>query len=164
MANSARMNAGAGHARMALIHDTAYLRKLVYVHPETGRKVRQGPLQARFAVQGLSRDEGARLLDELCDLACQPPRTYRHKWTFGDVVVWAERSVFHRSRPWKHQNVPRLLYGLRTSGDPRGHVALGESDEVLNKEIAWLLETKPWADPNRKTCARGGWTENTKLG
>ena len=62
------------------------LRPLVKTHPETGRK---SLLAGRHAhnIPGLAQEESDRLLRELIDFACQPPRIYHHDWTPGDAVV-----------------------------------------------------------------------------
>lgn len=146
------------------LRDVAYMRKLVNVHPETGRKVLMAT-QTAFATSGVSREESTKLLDDLCDQACQPPRTYKHPWKPGDLVIWDERSVFHRSRPWKHQAEPRLLHGLRTRSEntEESRSKLGKSEEILIEEIAWLQENKPWIG-RRGTNGRGGWEEDTAVG
>jgi len=92
------------------------LRPLVKVHPETGRK---SLFIGRHAhdIPGLDPDESERLLEELLDFACRPPRTYEHQWTPGDVIVWDNRCVLHRARPWD-LNEPRLMKHTRIKGDP----------------------------------------------
>jgi hypothetical protein len=92
------------------------LRPLVKVHPETGRK---SLFIGRHAhdIPGLDPDESAQLLEGLLEFACQPPRTYEHQWTVGDVIVWDNRCVLHRARPWDY-TVPRLMKHTRIQGDP----------------------------------------------
>ncbi|MDP1841453.1 MAG: TauD/TfdA family dioxygenase, partial [Reyranella sp.] len=53
------------------------LRQLVKVHPETGRK---SLLIGRHAhnIPGMDKASSERLLQELVDFACQPPRIYHH--------------------------------------------------------------------------------------
>lgn len=92
------------------------LRPLVKVHPETGRK---SLFIGRHAhdIPGIDPEESAQLLEELLDFACQPPRTYEHQWTPGDVIVWDNRCVLHRARPWDYAE-PRLMKHTRIKGDP----------------------------------------------
>ena len=58
------------------------LRPLVKVHPETGRRALMVGRHA-FGIPGLAPDESERLLDELADFACQPPRVYHHNVVTG---------------------------------------------------------------------------------
>jgi alpha-ketoglutarate-dependent taurine dioxygenase len=92
------------------------LRPLVKVHPETGRRTLAIGRHA-YGIPGLDPAESERLLDELCAFACQPPRTYHHAWTAGDVVVWDNRCLMHRARPWDMAE-PRVMYHSRIAGDP----------------------------------------------
>jgi alpha-ketoglutarate-dependent taurine dioxygenase len=94
----------------------APLRPLVKVHPETGRKALAIGRHA-YGVLELDPDESARLLDELVDLACRPPRVWTHRWSPGDVVVWDNRALLHRALPWDMAE-PRVLWHSRIAGDP----------------------------------------------
>ncbi len=62
-------------------------------------------------------DESERLLRDLVDFACQPPRTYLHPWSPGEAVVWDNRCLLHRARPWD-MTEPRVMYHARIAGDP----------------------------------------------
>ena len=97
------------------------LRPVVKVHPETGRKSIYTGRHAHD-VNGMPPAQSERFLDELLDWACQPPRTYLHTWSVGDLVVWDNRCVMHRARPYD-RNVPRHLRGSRISGDPASELA-----------------------------------------
>jgi alpha-ketoglutarate-dependent taurine dioxygenase len=92
------------------------LRPLVKIHPETGRPTLAIGRHA-YGVTGLEPAESERLLDELCAFACQPPRIYHHVWSAGDVVVWDNRCLMHRARPWDMAE-PRVMYHSRIAGDP----------------------------------------------
>ena len=70
----------------------------------------------------MSYEESRALLDKLMENACQAPRTYQHKWTPGDIVVWDNRCVMHRARPYD-ESLPRILRGARISGDPETELA-----------------------------------------
>ena len=37
------------------------------------------------------------LPDELYEFAFQPQFQYRHKWRYGDLVVWDNRCTMHRA-------------------------------------------------------------------
>jgi alpha-ketoglutarate-dependent taurine dioxygenase len=99
----------------------APLRPIVKVHPETGRKSIYTGRHA-YGIPGMSPAESERFLDDLLAFACQPPRTYLHRWTVGDLVVWDNRCVLHRARPYD-ASFPRVLRGARISGDPATELA-----------------------------------------
>ena len=98
------------------------LRPLVKIHPETGRRSLLIGRHAH-AIPGLEPDESERLLQELLDFACQPPRTYHHRWTPGDTVIWDNRCLLHRAMPWD-MTQPRVMWHTRLAGDPASESAL----------------------------------------
>jgi alpha-ketoglutarate-dependent taurine dioxygenase len=98
------------------------LRPLVKVHPETGRRSLLIGRHA-FGIPGLDPDESDRFLARLVDEACRPPRTYVHSWVPGDVVLWDNRCLLHRARPWD-TSLPRVMYHTRIAGDPETEHAL----------------------------------------
>ena len=91
------------------------LRPLVKIHPETGRPALAIGRHA-FGIPGMDPDDSERLLAELVDCACQAPRTYHHHWTSGDAVVWDNRCLLHRARPWD-MSEKRIMYHARIAGD-----------------------------------------------
>lgn len=98
------------------------LRPLVKTHPETGRK---SLLIGRHAhnIPGLGKEDSDRLLQELVDFACQPPRIYHHDWRPGDAVVWDNRCLMHQATPWD-MTQPRVMWHSRIAGDPASEAAL----------------------------------------
>ncbi|MEJ2132100.1 MAG: TauD/TfdA family dioxygenase, partial [Gammaproteobacteria bacterium] len=103
-------------------HDKgAPLRPIVKTHPETGRKSIYTGRHA-YGIPGMSEEESAVLLSKLLEDACQPPRTYLHKWQVGDLVVWDNRCLMHRGRPFD-TNHPRALRASRISGEPESELA-----------------------------------------
>jgi alpha-ketoglutarate-dependent taurine dioxygenase len=104
------------YAGYGMSETEAPLRPLVKTHPETGRQCLMVGRHAH-AIPGLDPDESERLLDQLADFACQPPRVYHHRWTPGDAVVWDNRALMHRACPWDLTK-PRVMYHSRIAGDP----------------------------------------------
>jgi alpha-ketoglutarate-dependent taurine dioxygenase len=98
------------------------LRPIVKVHPETGRKSLVIGRHA-YNIPNMDPGESERLLQELVDFACQPPRIYHHNWTPGDAVVWDNRCLLHRGMPWD-MNEPRVMWHSRIAGDPVSEAAL----------------------------------------
>jgi alpha-ketoglutarate-dependent taurine dioxygenase len=99
-----------------LAEDEAPLRPLVKVHPVTGRKSLFIGRHA-FGIPGLEEDESERLLADLLDFACRPPRVLQHRWAPGDLAIWDNRCVLHRARPYDSR-VPRVMHHTRIAGDP----------------------------------------------
>jgi alpha-ketoglutarate-dependent taurine dioxygenase len=97
------------------------LRPLVKVHPETGRAALYIGRHA-YGIPSLDPDESEALLDELVAFACQAPRVYTHSWKPGDVVIWDNRCVLHRARPYDHREA-RVMMHVRVAGEPATELA-----------------------------------------
>jgi len=93
------------------------LRPLVKVHPVTGRPALFTGRHA-YGIPGLDQAESEALLEELLAFACQAPRVFAHKWQSGDVVIWDNRCVLHRARPYDYAQ-PRIMRHVRVAGDPK---------------------------------------------
>ena len=103
-------------------HDKgAPLRRIIKTHPETGRKSIYTGRHA-YGIPGMSAAESESLLDGLMAEACQPPRTYLHRWTPGDLAVWDNRCLMHRARPYNTDH-PRVLRASRIAGEPESELA-----------------------------------------
>jgi alpha-ketoglutarate-dependent taurine dioxygenase len=94
--------------------DDPPLRPLVKVHPVTGRPALFIGRHAH-AIPGLDAGASLRLLDDLLDAACQPPRVHAHHWEPGDLAVWDNRCVLHRARPYDYRQA-RVVKHSRVSG------------------------------------------------
>jgi len=51
-------------------------------------------------VVGMHAQEGQALLADLLARATTPDHVYRHDWNAGDLVIWDNRGVIHRVRPY----------------------------------------------------------------
>ena len=88
---------------------------MVRHHPVTGRPALV--LGSHVChVFGMPTADGQRLVNDLMEEACQPPRLYEHAWCEGDVVLWDNRSVLHRARPYDLSE-RRQLQHVRIVGD-----------------------------------------------
>lgn len=115
---------GAGYG----YHDKgAPLRPLVKVHPVTNRKALCIGRHT-YRIPGMEDADAQRLLDELLEFACQPPRVYTHNWAPGDLMVWDNRCVMHRARPYDLNEI-RILQATRIAGDPNSEMAATGRDE-----------------------------------
>ena len=110
------------------LHDKgAPLRHVIKTHPETGRKSLYTGRHA-YNIVGMAPEDSEQLLDRLLEEACQPPRVYRHTWQVGDTVVWDNRCMMHRARPYDPSHA-RVLRGTRISGDAASELAPTHADE-----------------------------------
>ncbi len=98
------------------------LRPLVKLHPVTARpNLLIG--QHAHAIPGLAADESEALLDRLDTEACAAPRTYHHRWTAGDALLWDNRRLMHRATPHDPAR-PRRMWHTRIAGDPCSEAAI----------------------------------------
>lgn len=88
---------------------------LVRVHEDTGRKALYVGSQA-VTVIGWPEDKGAALIEELLAHATQPRFVYTHHWSVNDFVIWDNRRVNHRGRPWDEAKYARALHRCTTKG------------------------------------------------
>jgi alpha-ketoglutarate-dependent taurine dioxygenase len=80
---------------------------LVWTH-ESGRKSLVVGASADHVVD-MDPEEGRALLDGLLDRATRPERTYRHRWSVGDTVIWDNRGVLHRAIPYASDSPREML-------------------------------------------------------
>ena len=93
------------------------LRPLVKVHPVTGRAALFVGRHA-YGIPGMREEASEALLSRLVEFACQSPRVFAHTWQPGDLVLWDNRCVLHRARPYDY-SLPRIMRHVRVAGDPR---------------------------------------------
>ena len=79
-----------------------------------------------FAIEGMGLDDGQQLIDDAIAFCTQPANVYTHQWQVGDVLIWDERAMLHRGRPWDYTQ-PRTLDSICcsvTDADGLGSVRL----------------------------------------
>ena len=91
------------------------LRPLVKIHSVTGKPALYIGRHA-YGVIGLGETESEVLLDRLLSFACSPERTHEHHWQVGDLVIWDNRCLLHRARPFDMQEI-RVMKHTRIAGD-----------------------------------------------
>ncbi len=94
------------------------LQPLVIRHPESGRAALYLNTGRMEGVEGLPREAGFKLIDELYAHATQAKYEYRHRWRAGDVVIWDNRSVMHQANADFDPNEYRFLYRVMLQGAP----------------------------------------------
>lgn len=55
-----------------------------------------------YAIDGMDERDARQLLAQLLDEATRREFVYRHKWRQGDTVMWDNRAMLHRGRPWDY--------------------------------------------------------------
>lgn len=88
---------------------------LVRTRPVTGRKALFLGSHASHIV-GWPVEEGRRLLRELLEFATQPRFVYWHTWRVRDLVMWDNRCVLHRGRPWD-PGYRRVMHRTTVAGE-----------------------------------------------
>ena len=82
-------------------------------HPVSGRSVLFVNPTHTHGFEGMTTDEGIRLIEELRDHATQEQFVYYHSWRVGDVVMWDELATMHRgagdARPEEHRVMLRTI-------------------------------------------------------
>ncbi len=88
---------------------------LVRTHPATGRKALYVGSHASHVI-GRPVEESRALLLELLDFATQPQFVYSHAWRQHDLVIWDNRCVLHRGRPWDERRYRRVMHRTTVAG------------------------------------------------
>jgi alpha-ketoglutarate-dependent 2,4-dichlorophenoxyacetate dioxygenase len=73
-----------------------------------------------YAVEGMEEAEGAALIDALIAAMTVPEAIYTHRWSPGDVLIWDERALLHRGRPWPYDEPRTLVSICVTAGEADG--------------------------------------------
>jgi alpha-ketoglutarate-dependent 2,4-dichlorophenoxyacetate dioxygenase len=61
-----------------------------------------------YAIDGMTNEAAQALIADLIAAATAPGCTWLHHWQPGDVVIWDNRCVLHRGRPWP-DDLPRHM-------------------------------------------------------
>jgi len=89
---------------------------VIRANPANGRKALYVGAHASH-IRGMPEEEGRALLAELLDFATQPDFVYRHTWRVGDLVMYDNRAVLHRARPYAITEHPRVLHRTTVAGE-----------------------------------------------
>ena len=96
------------------------------VPPVRQALVRENPFNRRKAIyigshawyiEGMDYSESRRLLDELLAHTTRPECVYQHRWTQWDLVMWDNRAVLHRGRPWDAAQHRRVMRRTTLAGE-----------------------------------------------
>lgn len=86
-------------------------RPMTLKHPDTGRIAVTIGSYVQLVGQ-LDECQSQILLDDLVQRATVPDRVYKHQWRSGDMLIWDNRSMIHRARPFPSGS-PRDLRAVR---------------------------------------------------
>jgi alpha-ketoglutarate-dependent 2,4-dichlorophenoxyacetate dioxygenase len=118
------------------VHSFVYSRGLVddalmppdhaaQVPPVRQAMVRATPVHGRKAfyvgshaceIEGLPTAGARALLRELREAATRPDLVYTHRWRVGDLVMWDNRCMLHRGRPWDESRYRRVMHRTTVAG------------------------------------------------
>ena len=66
-------------------------------------------------IEGMAQVEARALLDQLLAFAVQPQFVYTHVWQAHDLLIWDNRCLLHRGRPFE-PGLPRYLVRATVAG------------------------------------------------
>ncbi len=90
---------------------------LIRTHPVSRRQSLYINPNRIERILGWSNEESDLLLDELYGFALQPQFQYRHKWRYGDLVVWDNRCTMHRANANYDVSQPRVMHRVMLEGE-----------------------------------------------
>lgn len=73
-----------------------------------------------YTIDGMPDDHAQALITELIDHVTEPGHTYLHQWQSGDVIMWDNRCVLHRGRPWPADKPRHMVRTTITATDVDG--------------------------------------------
>jgi len=89
---------------------------MVRANPVNGRKALYCGSHASH-IRGMPEEAGRALLQELLEFATQEKFTYLHRWKVGDLVMYDNRAVLHRARPYPITEHARVLHRTTVAGE-----------------------------------------------
>jgi alpha-ketoglutarate-dependent 2,4-dichlorophenoxyacetate dioxygenase len=82
---------------------------VVRIHPETGRpNLFVGGYVTHIV--GLAKAESDRVIAEVIEASTRPEFVYRHRWAVNDLVIWDNRRMLHRARPYDADRFRRTMH------------------------------------------------------
>jgi len=92
IANAAALDAMAGRIDRDF---PPVVHPMVYVQPETGRKVLNVSPTSAIGIHGMPGSDGDALLEEVLSYAVNPALAYWHDWQENDMVLWDNWRTLH---------------------------------------------------------------------
>ena len=111
---------------------------LVRANPVNGRKAFYVASHA-CEILGMPSGRARLLIRELLERATRPELVYTHRWQVGDLVMWDNRCMLHRGRPWDESRYRRVMHRTTVAGE--GPTAPALPDPVVSPaseaDISW---------------------------
>jgi alpha-ketoglutarate-dependent 2,4-dichlorophenoxyacetate dioxygenase len=89
-------------------------------------------------IVGMPTDAARALIRRLVAEATRPEIVYTHRWLVGDLVMWDNRCMLHRGRPWDEERYRRVMHRTTVAGDgptaPEGEATVAPA---CAEDIAW---------------------------
>jgi alpha-ketoglutarate-dependent 2,4-dichlorophenoxyacetate dioxygenase len=73
-----------------------------------------------YAIDGMDDRDARQLLARLLDEATRRDFVYCHKWRQGDAVMWDNRAMLHRGRPWNYAQERTMVRTTISATDADG--------------------------------------------
>ena len=73
-----------------------------------------------YAIDGMDDRQAKQLLAQLLDDATQRQYVYSHRWRQGDAVMWDNRAMLHRGRPWPYERERSMIRTTISATDADG--------------------------------------------
>lgn len=68
-------------------------------------------------IEDMPYDESRKLLDDLLAHTTKPELVFQHRWRQWDLVMWDNRCVLHRGRPWDAAKHARVMRRTTVAGE-----------------------------------------------
>ena len=62
-----------------------------------------------YAIEGMADETAQALIADLIAFATAPGHTHLHTWQAGDVIMWDNRAILHRGRPWPNDEARHMV-------------------------------------------------------
>ena len=73
-----------------------------------------------YAIEGMDDRHARQLLAELMDETTRRDHVYVHQWRKGDAVMWDNRAMLHRGRPWDYNKERSMVRTTISATDADG--------------------------------------------
>jgi alpha-ketoglutarate-dependent 2,4-dichlorophenoxyacetate dioxygenase len=93
--------------------------RMNWLNPSNGRRALYIASHA-YAIDGMDDRDARQLLAELMDETTRREFVYTHKWRTGDVVMWDNRAMLHRGRPWDYSKERSMVRTTISATDADG--------------------------------------------
>lgn len=93
--------------------------RMNWLNPVNGRRALYIASHA-YAIDGMDDRDARQLLAELMDETTRREHVHVHKWRQGDVVMWDNRAMLHRGRPWDYSKERTMVRTTISATDADG--------------------------------------------